>query len=745
MDAPAGAINTDSDYARICESLKRHRSWLTAGSLTNHAVALGVSRYKLLSCGEQHACMMWLKFIYDFRASLRSLIRIVTDSVGILQTMYCFSRYDETPMKAFVLDVSCVLDNLPPEQKARVTALFEAGDLMGILADQVSSTQGLAKLLQCEFVVCALCYVQNRWRVFSWQVPQLILAMSSTNAQCYYTCLKLLFGLLGLGEFLPFFARYQRVSLTDGAAPCEAFERGASRETKSFFPELASSCMRPGPCTTHSKHNKKEYAFKPYLSLHKHVSDVVRVLQGGTALKTFKDAWQCVMCSVPIVPKVASIAQLQLNERALDLVLPVESETAAQKTLLLRAFQAPYGSGELEVYETPGETEQDTRKRLLSRDLALAVVGVGPGSFPSRSWSHSEDAPRWIARLMLLNVFNAIWVEFERLMKFTPKVRVLPGYAEGFLPIDLGGDALEPGDDSEPEADAATQARCDSTATDAKSQQIETERKEQNRSMRRIYHWRTSGFMFVDIWTFSIAHNPWVHLQRHDFAVASEKFDREQSLRELRNSSGIEPVSTGGRARQAREYRCVIAFEGKGEQRFLDHIKQLMVDPSFWDVVPAAQRTARVRTRATLLLIASGCLIHKMKDVLQRYPNKLIATVRHPELLSEVKLDAACPARMDAASYDFIKFYDDLASPEAKADIEVLARFTKLENIKIEYRNQRIPRFVVGRSLQRRVVGLRSLNVFWKLRNAQRACGGQLELLRRHCIQRRPMLLEMML
>ena len=74
---------------------------------------------------------------------------------------------------------------------------------------------------------------------------------------------------------------------------------------------------------------------------------------------------------------------------------------------------------------TPGENEDRARARLKRKDILVATVGSGPGPFPSRSWSHSEDAPRWLARLILTGLFEHAWKKFEHLMGFKPPLNAI--------------------------------------------------------------------------------------------------------------------------------------------------------------------------------------------------------------------------------------------------------------------------------------------------------------------------------
>jgi hypothetical protein len=88
--------------------------------------------------------------------------------------------------------------------------------------------------------------------------------------------------------------------------------------------------------------------------------------------------------------------------------------------------------------------------------------------------------------------------------------------------------------------------------------------------------------------------------------------------------------------------------------------------------------------------------------------------VSHPELATEIETDAACAKRMDPGSRAFMEFYNNtLQTEDARMDLVPIAIFARNEQLQIEYRHQRMRRFAVGRSLQRRVVDVAGLNIFW--------------------------------
>jgi hypothetical protein len=45
-----------------------------------------------------------------------------------------------------------------------------------------------------------------------------------------------------------------------------------------------------------------------------------------------------------------------------------------------------------------------------------AVIGPGPGGFPSSKFAHCEDAPRWVALLELLGLFSDSYVMMMRML-----------------------------------------------------------------------------------------------------------------------------------------------------------------------------------------------------------------------------------------------------------------------------------------------------------------------------------------
>ena len=196
--------------------------------------------------------------------------------------------------------------------------------------------------------------------------------------------------------------------------------------------------------------------------------------------------------------------------------------------------------------------------------------------------------------------------------------------------------------------------------------------------------------------------------------VGGDRWERQQWL----NPPGELPLSGGavgnGAPTHGRDYRAAVSFEGLAEQQFLDQCHELMESSQSWEVLGPSARTARNRTRAAIVLLRSASRMHDIQYLNRNYPNKLLASSKLSHLRDEISADLACPRRLDDGSRQVLEFYEeDLASAAAKADVNAMAILARKENIQVEYRHQRVRRFIFGRSVQRKLVDLAMCNSFW--------------------------------
>ena len=119
---------------------------------------------------------------------------------------------------------------------------------------------------------------------------------------------------------------------------------------------------------------------------------------------------------------------------------------------------------------------------------------------------------------------------------------------------------------------------------------------------------------------------------RKSLFESGKAYERGERIKELRANEqrGLSDNADPATWMPQRQYRLLLAYEGKQEADFMRDSRDLMESPCMWDVVPASQRTQRLQTRATLMLSRGAALANKRRDENTNYPNKLIALVSDP-------------------------------------------------------------------------------------------------------------------
>ena len=176
-----------------------------------------------------------------------------------------------------------------------------------------------------------------------------------------------------------------------------------------------------------------------------------------------------------------------------------------------------------------------------------------------------------------------------------------------------------------------------------------------------------------------------VELMKAAMFVAGDEWEKREQTKEANaRAEKVEDGEPSDAWEPLRNYRLAVAYDSKAEKLFLEKNAKLMADGTVWNALPPRCRTAGNRARIHCALSRSSCLVHKVKDRNTNYPNKLVATVTHPELTKEVEADAACPKRMDDGSRAYVDFYDGkLESTDAKMDLVPIAILAVMSNFKL--------------------------------------------------------------
>lgn len=146
---------------------------------------------------------------------------------------------------------------------------------------------------------------------------------------------------------------------------------------------------------------------------------------------------------------------------------------------------------------------------------------------------------------------------------------------------------------------------------------------------------------------------------------AGNAYERKQRLEAARLVQQQHNAAGSGEIGM-RQWRLVESYEGELEQAFLSCTADLMSDPGWWAALPAEMRTQSAETRCFKLLIRGYVLVSELQTANTNYPKKLLATVRHPDLVPVVHSDAACPRRLGAWCQNFIDRHPDVGSQDRR-------------------------------------------------------------------------------
>ena len=202
--------------------------------------------------------------------------------------------------------------------------------------------------------------------------------------------------------------------VTPGDTSIAKFERSLDIETK-LHDEKASS-IRPGPCSVHSKNSCRENSFSVLESGPQQLKRCVLSVAFSNHKKVFRSACRQTVARTNIIRDAAPPSGHRAkNIEMLNIILPDIPANLSKRMAILSNYDGIW-DGRRETHAKPGESDLDVHRRLQT-DFLDAVFGAGPGGFPSNKFAHCEDAPRWVALLSLLGLFDDSYLLFARMLQ----------------------------------------------------------------------------------------------------------------------------------------------------------------------------------------------------------------------------------------------------------------------------------------------------------------------------------------
>jgi len=737
-------IPTDPHAVTVIDSITRKRGVLLAHKTkTSHSDSVGVERHTLTSKSELFASTRWLAFIYGMRNSVERIKGEAAEKGHDLETWWMFLRCDETPLTMTIVDDQC-LHALPEEVRHLVEDAVK---------DERGRDVGIEKLLQIEVTIVVEVRVGNDWTMFSWRVPIPILALGRTTAECYFQAITMVQAAIAMFQMEIGFPRsfvHTCVDREGGLGKALRALRHARAAASS--PEKSNIDFITN-CDVHVKAGNREEAYEPLDALTTKIKQAALSLSFGNMGKMFRAALRRVLLKLEQRPQSEIPAGARaVNLKALTYILPEDDEpTKERRTMLLNHFPGAWGKGLLVWYVLDGESQQATWVRMLT-GATDCVYGTGIGSFPGRSWTKAEEAPRWITLLDLLGLWEDAYPEFcdlvskgvtpEALLD-APAVAIVDGDPHPHVEEGIGGPIMDrpPGDGDEgdgavpeegpPEhagdagGDGAEPADPVAGVRSAAKMDQEEQHKQQHRWRQSTKQWARSGTTRSDLFPYTTLMWPHVKAMASSLWKAGDQYDKaergkvapkhapdlgDQQLNE--GPDNPEGEEAGGQA--TRSFRLIDQYDASTERKFHRRMAHLSHTESVWDPIPYVWRTLSNRNRAFIVSARSGALNHKNIQVLTNYPQKAVATIKYPWLAKEVNADCACPRRVDAGTRAWFDSNDgNVDNIHAQMQLMPMAIFGRGETVQIEWRHQRVRRFVVARSTQCRAVDLVRLNTWW--------------------------------
>lgn len=401
----AGVARVDPVAKTIIDDLHNSRlAWLSAKSLTTHAARLQVDKKTLLQKAELHAAALYLSYLVGMRQSIARIKADVLAKGGSLVAAYLFMRCDETPLMMTVVD-NDLLTLLPDELQAQLQLAQDAGYLPRI------RDQGVAKLLQVEMTVVVLVEVGGSWKAFTYRPPCPILSMARCTPENYHSCLHMLQSALGFETVADGFMYQRGWRTSDGDNAVVRCKRYHGRLEMANMQAASWSNL----CSVHTKNTDREEAFVGCDDITTNIKRAILSVNFANHRKIFRTALQEQLAKTIIERDAAVPLHLRrIHLTVLEHLIPDTEDNRVRRGIILGTFGSWGITGKLRVFPPEAWSDDQVRAWLMGPCL-LAIMGDGPGNFPSRSWTKAEVSVRWLALLHVLGLLKPSYERFCQL------------------------------------------------------------------------------------------------------------------------------------------------------------------------------------------------------------------------------------------------------------------------------------------------------------------------------------------
>ena len=481
------------------------------------------------------------------------------------------------------------------------------------------------------------------------------------------------------------------------------------------------------PCDIHITSTVHEKSFQGLLP--NHISGLIHSalsLRHGAAMTIFRSCMrQEVRARLKIMHGRPPAAAIKYKERVFDLFFTSGGNALVKQVLLAGLPNGDWRNREhVEYYVTPGPNAiQDPEHiaRLLEGSLCWILCESKPALWPRHRWCGADLSLDTIGRMEI--VHGLLSATYKRVVgtyanakvsgtavsstgvvylghMMDDDVGVLPicddiGDMEEAVPDQPMGAAAAAADDA---PDAKVQASTDDSwaAINAKDRKL-------------TLQWLEQGPLAC-MMLMRQAMEPLRVLFHSQFAKAGVEWELHQRAEAAR------ALARGGSDLVAREFRVLVAAEGKLENKLFEQLAQLFLDEGIWEVIPQGDLTVSFTCKAFRLLSRLGCAVEQLLAHPHRqFPICLFKLLRHPELAADFIGVSKC--QKDAWTQSVEDAYPSLGGEEFMHILVAHANIQWTDISGVEARHASIRRQLMTRSIQTTTFGIADASAEWVFQN----------------------------
>jgi len=638
------------------------------------------------------------------------------------------AAYDETPLEVRtgeavynIIEQRCLAGG-PDETRAKDKIVVRVRESRGV------SDTAPTKLFQTRMTTTILlkatpsstaaAAAADQYFLFSGNPVSWIQTLESTSAECLKAALQ---AVSPVSRASQAFCLRVRAATSDRLAANLKAERALAAERGPEWTSLQSACDVHSVAGAQTK----ALAFlSEFISLMVNLSLSLR-LHGNT--RRFRACLKRLVAAKLVIKQgESSMEARDYREFCLKLFLARGSFAARRRMMLWLWCNGEWRNPDaIEHHIDPRSAPEHREPAYICKMIVEAVVGSmatrAPKLFPRHRWTGSDIATDEIGLMLcvhniLHDAYAAFLISFghQGARALAPSLAANPGSWQARQLFAIEDTVGDPQDDAfleEHEADRVDEGEPD--VEQLPSVEVGAGDVGAADWQQMNAKFRKQGFLFIKqqplatVMLLRLCIEPIRRLMAAHFLVAGKDWETAQRAKDAAFLEG----RTGA---QPREYRAVIAAEGKLEVEFFNAIQDLGSNHHPWRHIPSFRLTVAFRALAFKILSRMGCAVEEnLREPHSRFPVKLFLLLSDDSFAEEFVGAKAC--ELDPFSQHFIRVFagEGLSSPDALAVLRATALVWKLDISGVEARHAAIRRLLDASGQQTHKMASRTVSAMW--------------------------------